>query len=113
MAKLLGMHTVELKPGVNAKEFEEFVTNDVLPLYGKIPGQSAHLLQGDRGDRVRKYLVMIEIESPELRDQIYPLKDDGWEVSEEVEKILEDTDPIWDKLMSFVVEFRIPPSLIM
>lgn len=102
MAKVLGMHALELKPGVNAKEFEEFAMRDVLPLYQKVPGQFAYLLIGDRGERSGKYLAVIEIESPEQRDRIYP-PEGG--VSEEAQKILEGTDPIWEKLSTFVVEF--------
>ena len=108
MAKVLGMHTVELKPGVNEKEFEEFVASDVLPIYRQVPGQTVDLLKGDRGERAGKYLVIIEIESPERRDGIYPAVGDGWGVSEDVQKMLEGLDPIWDKLMTFVVEFPDP-----
>ncbi len=105
MAKVFGMHTIELKPNVNMKEFEEFVTRDVLPLYRKVPGQTIHLLKGDQGNRDGKYMMFIEIESPLRRDQIYPAEGG---VSEEVQKILGNTDAIWDTFMSFVVEFPDP-----
>lgn len=102
MAKVLGMHALELKPGVNPKEFEDFVVRDVLPIYRKVPGQTIELLKGDQGKRDGKYMVLIEIESPERRDQIYPAEG-GF--SEKVQKIVGDTDAIWNKFSSFVVEF--------
>jgi hypothetical protein len=105
MAKVFGMHALELKPDVNIKEFEEFVTVEVLPLYRKVPGQTIHLLKGDQGKRDTKYMMFIEIESPMRRDQIYPAEGG---VSEEVQQILGNTDAIWDKFMSFVVEFPDP-----
>jgi len=105
MAKVLGMHALELKPGVNAEEFEEFATRDVLPLYQKVPGQFAYLLKGDRGARSGKYLAVIEIESPERRDHIYPPDGDEWGLADDAKLALEGTDPIWEKLSTFVVGF--------
>jgi len=72
MSKVLGIHNVELKPGVNEREFEEFIKAEVLPVYRKVPGQTIHFLKGDRGDRSGKNLVLIELESVERRDHIYP-----------------------------------------
>jgi hypothetical protein len=108
MAKVLGMHTVELKPGVNEQEFEEFIKTDVLPLYRKVPGQMVHLLKGDRGERGGKYLVLIELESVERRDQIYPPAGDDWGVAEDVQQLVGDIDPILEKLSTFVVGFPDP-----
>ena len=103
MAKVFGLHELELKPGVNEKEFETFVTDEVTPLYQRVPGQVAYLMKGDRGERTGKYALVIEIESLEVRDRIYPPKGDSWELSEEFEQALEDTGPIRDKLATFVV----------
>ena len=38
MSKVMGMHKVELKPGVNGLEFEDFICNEVIPIYNKVPG---------------------------------------------------------------------------
>ena len=108
MAKVLGMHALELKPGVDEKEFEEFITRDVLPLYQKVPGQFAYLLKGDRGVRSGKYLAVIEIESSERRDHIYPAVGDDWGLADDAKQALEGTDPIWEKLSTFIVEFPDP-----
>ncbi len=102
MSKVLGMHKVELKPGVNEKEFEDFICNEILPIYRVVPGQTVHLLRGDRGERSGKYMVLIELESAERRDQIYP--DEGG-FSSEVEELVGNTDAAWEKLSTFVEAF--------
>jgi hypothetical protein len=105
MNKVLGMHNVELKPGVNEKEFEEFMCNQMLPIYRMVPGQTVHLLKADRGERSGKYLVLIELESAARRDQIYPMEGS---VSEDVQKLIGNVDPIWEKMATFVQEFPDP-----
>ncbi len=108
MAKVFGLHTFELKPGVNEKDFESFITDKVAPLYQSVPGQVAYLMKGDRGERMGKYLFVIELESPAARDRIYPPKGDSWGLSEDFERALEGTNPTWDKLASFVTKFPDP-----
>ena len=41
MAKVFGMHAIELKPGVSEQEFEEFIRTEVIPVYRQVPGASA------------------------------------------------------------------------
>lgn len=108
MAKVFGIHTLELKPGANAKDFEDFVTREILPLYDKVPGQTAYLLRGDRGERSGKYAVLIELESAERRDHIYPLTGDGWGVAEEVQELVGDIKPLWDRFYTYAEEFPDP-----
>lgn len=105
MAKVLGMHRVDLKPGVNEQEFERFMKTDVLPVYRKVPGQTVHLLKGDRGERAGEYLLLIELESAERRDQIYP-SEGG--IAEDVQQLVGNIDPLWEKLSTFVAEFPDP-----
>ena len=108
MAKVLGMHTVELKPGVNEQEFEEFIKREVFPIYRKVPGQTIQLLKGDRGVRSGKYLLLIELESMERRDHIYPAVGDEWGVAEDVLQLVGNVDAIWEKFASFAQEFPDP-----
>ena len=105
MAKVLGMHTLELKPGCDASEFEQFVIADVFPIYRKVPGQTLHLLKGDRGERAGKYLLIVELESAERRDHIYPPAGDGWGVAEEVQQLVGNKDPMWEKFYTYVERF--------
>ena len=103
MGKVLGMHKVELKPGVDEREFEDFICNEVIPVYNRVPGQAVHLLKGDDGERDGKYMVLIEIDSPERRDQIYPPPEGRF--SEEVQQLVADADHIWDRMFSMIEEF--------
>lgn len=105
MAKVLGMHALELKPDCSAEEFEEFMKRDVLPGYRKVPGQSAQLLKGDRGERAGKYLLLIELESAERRDQIYPTEG---VIAEDVLQLVGNIEPILATLSTFVADFPDP-----
>jgi hypothetical protein len=105
MDKVLGMHTLELKPGCSAEEFEEFIRRDVLPVYRKVPGQNAQLLKGDRGERAGKYMLLIELESTQRRDEIYPAEG---VVADDVQQLVGNIDPLWETLYTFVEEFPDP-----
>lgn len=108
MAKVLGLHSIELKPGVSEQEFEEFIRTEVIPLYRQVPGQTTHLLKGDRGKRSGKYLVLVELESTERRDHIYPPVGDGWGVAEDVLQLVGNTDRLWEKFATFAEGFPDP-----
>jgi hypothetical protein len=105
MAKVLGMHTLELKPGCDSREFEEMMIRDVLPVYNKIPGQTTHLLKGDRGERSGKYVLLIELESVEARDHVYP--SEGI-LADDVQQLIGNIDPVWEQFYSFVEGFPDP-----
>ena len=105
MAKVLGMHRIELKPGCDSNEFEELMMRDVLPVYRKVPGQTVHLLKGDRGERSGKYLLLIELESVEARDHIYPSEG---VVAEDVQQLIGNIDPLWEQFYGFVEDFPDP-----
>jgi hypothetical protein len=85
MAKVFGMHEIELRPDVKPEEYEQFFTQEIahLPVF---PGWKAYLLKADRGERAGKYLLMYEVESVETRDRYFPRPD---EQSEEVQRFLE------------------------
>ncbi len=99
------MHKIELRPGVNEAEFEQFVMSEVIPIYDRIRGQKVSLLKGDRGERAGKYLLLAELESVETRDRIYP---EAGGVSEEFQHLLVGTEPIWERLARFVTDFPDP-----
>ena len=102
MSKVLGMHKLELKPGVDEREFEDFICNQIIPLYRVVPGQTIHLLKGDRGERNGKYMVLIELESPARRDHIYPAEGG---IADDVVQLVGDADPIFEKLATYVESF--------
>jgi hypothetical protein len=105
MGKVYVLFELELKPGVNEQEFETFALNEFTPIYQRVPGQKAYLVKGDRGERAGKYAIVIEVESRQARDQIYPLEG---QMSKEFEQATADAGPIWHKLVGFVADFPGP-----
>ena len=99
MGKILGLHPLELRPEVDAQAFEQFVARDLAPLYRRVAGQDAYLIKGDRGAHVGQYVMVIELASPSVRDQIYPETDS---FSPEFEQALVGTDAVWERLETFV-----------
>jgi hypothetical protein len=96
MARLFGMHEIELHSGVKPEDFEQFVIEE-LNRIEPLPGVVGHVLKGDRGDREGKYLFMLEFESTELRDRFFPTPD---QVSEEAQRYLESTMAITEKWLT-------------
>ncbi len=50
MAMVYGVTPIELREGVNGKDFETFWLNEYVPLGQKL-GWTSHLLKADRGER--------------------------------------------------------------
>jgi hypothetical protein len=71
MGKIYGLHTLELRPGVAAEDFERFVA-DSLEKLPSLPGWRIALLKGERGDQVGQYLSLVEVESIEARNRVSP-----------------------------------------
>lgn len=71
MAKLFGVHEIELKPGVTEEEFEAFMSTVMA-----IPDMTNHVLKGIRGERKGKYLILAEAKRVEDRDQWFTDEDD-------------------------------------
>ncbi len=69
---VVAIHELELMPGVDAKEFEAFVLENIIPIYNTMKGQKGILVKGDRGIRTGKYAFILTFDSIEDRDRIYP-----------------------------------------
>lgn len=70
MAKVYGIHEIELRPGADPAALEQlFAFGASLP---GAEGWKPYLLKGERGERKGKYLVMVEIESLAARDRYEP-----------------------------------------
>lgn len=93
MAKVFGMHTVELRPGVDEAEFEQFVLEEVAPSVN-IPGWKLHLLKGERGERAGKYVLMLEVENLDARNRYYPAQD---QPTEEAQREGAALQQVWEK----------------
>src|SRR5690349_17293677 len=74
MAKVYGIHMLELKPGVSAEEFERLVTEEVYPAM-QAAGFQYSVLKGDRGARTGKYTMLLEFDSVAERNQMFPTPD--------------------------------------
>ncbi len=70
--QVISIHDLTIKAGVNEKEFETFVMNEIAPFYNKMEGQNLTLVKGDRGIRTDKYSIILTFESIEDRNRIYP-----------------------------------------
>ena len=102
MAKVFGIHEVELRPGVSEADFEKYVTEGLyaVPQY---PGWTSYLLKGDRGVRTGKYLWIFEIESVEARDRFAPAPDVDSEVAQEFQRQHPETITMFEKWATFTV----------
>jgi hypothetical protein len=93
MPTVYGLHEIELQPGVEPEEYERFFAEEAEEIAPSpmVPGWKVHLLKGERGARVGKFLVLLEIESVEARDWYFP---NPGEESEEVTRFLNSTQKL-------------------
>ena len=100
MPKLFGIHIVELRPGVQAQDFEAFALQRFLPALKSLnaPGCEFHLLRADRGTRQGKYIFMMVFDRVETRDRYFPRAD--WASPELIQLIqpLQPLGEIWESL---------------
>jgi hypothetical protein len=95
MAKVLGIHDIELQPGVSTEEFERAIR----AVGGAQRGVKIYFARGDRGARAGKYIMVVEVESVERRDQLWPTAGMGMptELSEELQRSMERIGPFADQ----------------
>ena len=96
MAKVFGIHEIELRPGVTAEEFEQFMT-DTISQWPQLEGNTISVAKGDRGTHAGKYIIVFEIESVEARDRYFPAPD---VLSEEAKRASEGREALFEKLDS-------------
>ena len=86
MAKVFGIHMIELRSNVDAADFERYVLKEYLPSVPTFAGWQARLLKGDRGERVGQYLLVFEIDSIEARNRYFPMEG---QMSEEAQVVFQ------------------------
>ena len=59
--EVCAIHELEVKSGVDLKEFESFVMKEIAPIYNNMKGQNLYLVKGDRGIRTDKYSIILTI----------------------------------------------------
>jgi hypothetical protein len=67
MSKVFGIHTIELRPGVKAEDFERFVIEHFYSL--SVEGGEIYVAIGDKGKRVGEYVLVWVFDSVEARDR--------------------------------------------
>jgi hypothetical protein len=104
MARLIGIHQVELKPGVTEEEFIEAV--NAFYRIDQVEGPNGWFvapLKSNRGTEVGSYAILFEVESVEVRDRW--MADDGpTELANQFAERHPEFWPAWDHVMSLVVE---------
>ena len=97
MAKVFGLHEIELRPDVTDEQYERFIREKVASL-ATFPGWRWYLLKGDRGERDDKYLLMIEIESVAARDRFAPSPNQTSEEARQFSEAHPEVDAVFAEL---------------
>ena len=109
MAKVFGIHTIQLKPGVKPEDFEKFLKG--LPRAVMFEGWKVHMLKGLRGDRQDRFLWMWEIESIEALNRYFPSANPAdW--TEEANKLLAAGAAEYEQMMEKWDGFATRPNIV-
>jgi hypothetical protein len=77
-APVFSMREFELKPGVNASDFEQFVRGEMAATVAKnVKGMKIQILKGDRGERKGGYILVWEFDSVATRNLFFPREGGG------------------------------------
>ena len=89
MAKVIGIHGLQLKKRVSPADWERYLLGPGRPV--EIPGMQASIARVARGPQAGSYALIVELESVETRDRYFPVPDEGPAgVPEEVRQALVD-----------------------
>lgn len=95
--KVLSIREIELKEGADTAAFERFIRERYNPAFdGAIPGFTAYIVRGDRGEGKGRYLLVYEFDSARTRNAMFP--EDGGGLSETFA-------PFFEQLPDFSAEF--------
>ncbi len=74
--RLLGLHHVALKDGVNPDDFERFIIEEWNPVMnGRIPGVDLMIVKGERNAKDGEYMIVYDVQSKNVRDWYWPSSD--------------------------------------
>lgn len=111
MARVLGVHEIELKLGTDTAEFERAaaeVASSVQP-----EGWRTLVLKGERGPRSGNYLMIFEIDSIEARNRLYP--EEGHPYQEEDERFDQEhpeSAAAWERLSAMIVDLDVATDYV-
>jgi hypothetical protein len=113
MAKAFGIHTLTLKPGVKAEDFEKLVIEDVNSL-PRFEGFEFYICKGDKGERDGKYIFMYDFESVESRERFVTgrgvLSEEGQQYVETIQRVYEEVMKKWDTFVTTRFGFGNPAT---
>ncbi len=98
MAKVFGIHHLELKDDANVAEFERIVSDEFNAL-PQLAGWERSIVKGERGENIGKYVLIFEVDSLETRNRDHP---GGGTFSPELQKWYDTSLPMLDKLSSYL-----------
>jgi hypothetical protein len=110
MAKVLGVHEIELGADKDPAEFERLasaVLAEAAP-----DGLNVRVFKADRGPRNGQYMILIEIDSVEVRDRIFPIENED---SAEVLAFFDAHPTVgdaWGRLDSYVPDFGVATDYV-
>ena len=97
MGKILNIHPIELKPGVDIKEFEKFVIEEI-PLYVGGNDSSMRILKGIKGNAKDQYILVFD----QTRDLYFTSAEEQTERMRQIDKDNPKNSKIREKYQSFV-----------
>ncbi len=76
--EVISYRELHLLEGVKEDDFENFVTERLIPTFDKnVPGVTLKLLKGDRGEKRDVYVLLIIFDSSKTRDFYFPTEQHG------------------------------------
>ena len=72
MSRVVGIHQLTLKEGIASEAFEKFFKEEFIVLGADLSGVKSSLFKGDKGNREGEYMMLVEFESVETRDRLFP-----------------------------------------
>lgn len=76
MGKVFTIGNFELLPGITEGDFDAFVNRLDQRAFDR-PGSILHMLKGDRGERKGHFALMVEFDSIEARNKLFPVEGGG------------------------------------
>jgi hypothetical protein len=98
MSRVIGLHETALHHGVSEAEFEQFLREELAPAAAKLEHLKLYVIKGDRGDRMGRYLTVVEFDSVDERNRQWPERD---QASEEGKQEMEKLQPVIQKWQTY------------
>jgi hypothetical protein len=105
--RLLGIHYLSLKDGVEPEDFERFIVEEWNPVMSdRFPGIHWMVVKGERNARDGEYLSVFDIQSVNVRDWYFPTPEasEAWDAIWET--CGEACSSLWERFSSMTEETR-------